>query len=116
MDRSSSAETEQVFPLAELRDRRAGSGDLYLEFLRSDSLSAGLYVLEVGADDPQEPHLEDEVYVVMAGRASLIAGANTHQVEPGHVIYVPKHMTHRFIDVTERLELLVIFAPPETEP
>jgi mannose-6-phosphate isomerase-like protein (cupin superfamily) len=83
--------------------------------LRSESLSAGLYVLEAGADDPQQPHLEDEVYVVMAGRATLDAGENSHPVEPGHVIYVPKRMSHRFVGVTERLELLVIFAPPESE-
>lgn len=31
------------------------------------------------------------------------------------MIYIPKEMAHRFVDVTERLELLVIFAPPESE-
>ena len=50
------------------------SGELYLEFLRRDSLSCGLYVLEAGATDPQEPHQEDEVYLVLGGRAWLRAG------------------------------------------
>jgi hypothetical protein len=35
---------------AEAQDR---TGELYLEFLRRDSMSCGLYVLEPGADDPQ---------------------------------------------------------------
>src|SRR5712691_6192545 len=105
MDEPTTGEAEQVFPFAELKDRRAGGGDLYLEFLRSESLSAGLYVLEAGADDSQQPHLEDEVYVVMAGRATLKAGENIYPVGPGHVIYIPQHMTHRFADVTERLAL-----------
>lgn len=35
---------------AELQER---TGELYLEFLRRDSLSCGLYVLEPGATDPR---------------------------------------------------------------
>jgi mannose-6-phosphate isomerase-like protein (cupin superfamily) len=104
-----------VFPLQELNERQATGAELYLEFLRSEALSAGLYVLEPGANDPQRPHHEDEVYVVMAGHAAIVARSNTHQVGPGDVIYIPKETEHRFVEVTERLELLVIFAPPEIE-
>jgi len=35
------------------------------------SISAGLYVLEAGADDPQGPHRQDEIYYVIAGRAQI---------------------------------------------
>lgn len=71
MDASSQPEPERVFALHELNERRATGGELYLEFLRSEALSAGLYVLEPGAEDPQQPHHEDEVYVLMAGHATL---------------------------------------------
>ena len=50
---------------------RPGTGrgaPLYREFLRVPDLSAGLYVLEAGATDPQSPHTEDELYYVVAGR------------------------------------------------
>jgi len=36
-------------------------------------MSAGLYVLPVGATDPQRPHHEDEMYYVIRGRAPFHA-------------------------------------------
>ena len=39
------------------------------EHLRTDDLSIGTYVIPAGGEDPQEPHTEDEVYVVSSGRA-----------------------------------------------
>ena len=90
------------------------SGELYLEFLRRDSLSCGLYVLEPVADDPQTPHQEDEVYVVLAGRARLTVAGRDQPVGPGSVVFVARTVPHRFADVTERLSVLVLFAPAES--
>jgi mannose-6-phosphate isomerase-like protein (cupin superfamily) len=95
----------------EVQDR---TGELYLEFLRRDSMSCGLYVLEPGADDPQEPHQEDEVYVVVAGRARLSMADQDQPVGPGSVLFVARAVPHRFHDVTERLSVLVFFAPAES--
>jgi mannose-6-phosphate isomerase-like protein (cupin superfamily) len=95
----------------EVQDR---TGELYLEFLRRDSMSCGLYVLEPGADDPQEPHQEDEVYVVVAGRARLRTVDQDQPVGPGSVLFVARTVPHRFHDVTERLSVLVFFAPAES--
>jgi mannose-6-phosphate isomerase-like protein (cupin superfamily) len=96
---------------AELQER---TGELYLEFLRRDSLSCGLYVLEPGADDPQTPHQEDEVYVVLAGRARLTVAGRDQPVGPSSVVFVARTVPHRFADVTERLSVLVLFAPAES--
>jgi mannose-6-phosphate isomerase-like protein (cupin superfamily) len=93
---------------------QARTGELYLEFLRRDSMSCGLYVLEPGADDPQEPHQEDEVYVVLAGRARLRMADQDRPVGPGSVLFVARTVPHRFHDVTERLSVLVFFAPAES--
>ena len=41
------------------------------EHLRTDDLSIGTYAIPAGGADPQEPHTEDEVYVVSSGRAVL---------------------------------------------
>jgi mannose-6-phosphate isomerase-like protein (cupin superfamily) len=93
---------------------QARTGELYLEFLRRDSMSCGLYVLEPGADDPQQPHQEDEVYVVRAGRARLRMADQDQPVGPGSVLFVAGTVPHRFHDVTERLSVLVFFAPAES--
>lgn len=104
----------QHFTLAALRARHNRHGGLYDEFLRVDSLSAGLYVLPADAPDPQSPHDQDEVYVVLTGSASFTAAGDTIRVTAGSTIFVPAHEEHRFHDVTERLEVVVLFAPPES--
>lgn len=106
-------------PLDELRRRRRLSGELYLEFLRQPALSAGLYEIAAGADDPQTPHHEDEVYIVMSGRAQLRVRDKDRSVETGTVAYVPKEVPHRFHSVVEPLSVVVVFAPaesPDTAP
>lgn len=85
----------------------------WLEFQRSDAMSSGLYVLGVGERDEQTPHTEDEVYVVLRGRAALVTPQDRVDVASGDVLFVPACEEHRFVDVTEELVLLVVFAPPE---
>jgi mannose-6-phosphate isomerase-like protein (cupin superfamily) len=100
--------------LLDLKSAREQAGRPYLEFIRVDSMSVGLYVLPAGAVDGQSPHSEDEVYVVIGGRGRFTAGAVTRDVAPGDVLFVPAGMDHRFHDITEELRLAVIFSPPET--
>jgi mannose-6-phosphate isomerase-like protein (cupin superfamily) len=100
--------------LAEVEEQRAQSGKLYREFLRVPAMSAGLYVLAVGATDRQKPHREDEVYYVLRGRARFKAGAEDREVFAGSVIFVAAEVGHRFYDITEELAVLVLFAPAET--
>jgi mannose-6-phosphate isomerase-like protein (cupin superfamily) len=102
-----------AFELTALEARRAERASPYLEFLRVPSLSVGLYTLEPGAVDGQSPHTEDEIYVVMSGRARITVGDEVRDVDPGSVIYVAATVPHRFHDITERLEILVVFAPAE---
>jgi hypothetical protein len=51
-----------AWDLATVESERASEGQRYREFLRVPDLSAGLYVLDAGATDPQSPHTEDELY------------------------------------------------------
>lgn len=99
--------------LADLLEQQLATGQPYLEFLRAESMSAGLYVLPAGAKDDQQPHTEDEVYVVLAGRSRFTAGDETRDVRPGDTIFVPANERHLFHDIVEELRLIVVFAPPE---
>ena len=60
----------------------AGSGVYWAEHLRVSDLSVGTYSIPAGADDDQEPHTEDEVYVVTSGQATLEAGGPTATASP----------------------------------
>jgi mannose-6-phosphate isomerase-like protein (cupin superfamily) len=106
----------KLFQMPELLAQRQRSQRAYLEFLRVPALSAGLYALPAGAADPQSPHREDEVYLVVAGRASFRAGAEDHPVGPGTLIFVEAGLEHRFHSITEDLAVLVLFAPAECPP
>lgn len=103
----------QVWELSEIDRMRMADQRLYREFLRVPDLSAGLYVLEVGAIDPQSPHTEDELYYVVGGRGSVTVGTETRGVSPGSLIFVAATVPHRFHDIVERLEILVVFGPAE---
>ena len=102
-----------AWELDELEAARAGSGRLYHEFISVPDLSGGLYVLEAGATDPQSPHTEDELYVVMSGRGRVMVGGEVRPVQPGSVVFVAAGVEHRFHDIEERLVLLVAFGPAE---
>jgi mannose-6-phosphate isomerase-like protein (cupin superfamily) len=67
----------------------------------------------VGSEDHQHPHASDEVYVVLRGRGSLRVRDRNHDVRQGSVISVDHGEEHRFVDVTEDLHVLVVFAPPD---
>ena len=103
----------QHYQLAGLEARRAAAGRLYLEFLRVPALSCGLYTLPAGGVDPQQPHSEDEVYVIMQGKGQIRVGGEDMPVEAGAVVYVPAHVEHRFHSIEEELQVVVLFAPAE---
>ncbi|MBP7691104.1 MAG: cupin domain-containing protein [Anaerolineales bacterium] len=99
--------------LTELLEHQRATRQRYFEFLRVPSLSVGLYRLPAGGQDPQQPHTEDEVYQVLAGRARLRVGAEDHAVAPGAILYVAAGVPHAFHTITEDLDVLVFFAPAE---
>lgn len=86
---------------------------VYAELLRVPAMSVGHYRLAAGATDPQEPHTEDEVYVVLSGRGVLRTPAADAAAVPGAVLYVPAGEEHRFVEIEESLEVIVLFAPAE---
>ena len=89
-----------------------GEPNHWIEHLASGDLSVGTYSIPAGGADDQEPHGEDEIYVVRDGAATLVTGSGTAAVRPGSVIFVPAGERHQFTDVREDLSLLVVFAPP----
>ena len=100
------------FTLGDLTREQQESAEPWLEFLRVPALRAGLYVLAPGAWDHQTPHEEDEIYYVVAGRATFEAGREKRDVEAGAVIYVAAHQEHRFTNIVEELKVLVVFSAP----
>ena len=101
------------FAWTRLLEAQREHGQRYLEFIRSGALSTGLYVLPAGSIDEQQPHSEDEIYIVMAGGALFTAVDESREVRAGDVLFVAAGVPHHFHDISEELRLIVVFAPPE---
>lgn len=107
-------ETKFAFDVQALQAARRAAGQMYHEFLRVPSMSAGLYVIPADGTDPQQPHNEDEIYYIVSGKGHFTYDGQDVAVEAGSVLYVPKQVEHRFHTVEEDLTILVFFAPAES--
>jgi mannose-6-phosphate isomerase-like protein (cupin superfamily) len=101
------------FRLEELEAQRTANDGAYLQFLRERHMSVGLYALDRGTSDPQQPHKQDEVYFVVSGRGAITVGNETTAVARGSVVYVPAGTPHKFHHISEDLRMMVVFSPPE---
>jgi mannose-6-phosphate isomerase-like protein (cupin superfamily) len=104
----------QLFDANSLAQRRGTSSKKYTPFMDDQAITAGMYYLAPGANDTQAPHGQDEVYVVLSGNGTLQAGAQALAAVPGKVLYVRAGVPHMFTNITEELELLVIFSSAAT--
>lgn len=106
------------FDLPSLEKALAGSDEPYLPFFDSRVLRLGLYALPAGGVDGQPVHEDDEIYYVVKGRAVLLAADERIPVEPGSVAFVRAGVVHKFVEIEEDLEVLVIFGetPGEGDP
>ena len=104
-----------AFDTSKLTADLASAGEEWMEFLRVPAMSLGIYRLKAGQQDLQTPHHEDEVYVVLQGRAVLRAEGKEVPAVPGSVLFVEAEAEHRFERIEEDFAALVVFAPAETE-
>jgi quercetin dioxygenase-like cupin family protein len=83
---------------------------VYRETIQTPEFRGGHYVLQAGADDLQQPHREDEAYLVLSGRATFEEAGERQPVRQGHVIIVKAGVPHRFVEIEEDVTLFVLFA------
>lgn len=73
----------------------------------SPGLELGVYVLVAPEPDRQQPHDDDEVYIVLEGTGVLDVEGKKVELREGHALFVPAHAEHQFSGY-ESLSLLVI--------
>ena len=102
-----------AFDVQQLAAALARDRHEFAEFFRSPSESLSLTVARwpAGSVDDQQPHTEDEIYYVVAGRAKLTVNGEPTPVESGSVAFVAAGVEHRFIEITEDLDVLVFWSP-----
>ncbi len=100
------------FAIREVQQRLAAGSGGYEIVHRSPGLELGVYVLVAPEPDTQQPHADDEVYVVLDGRGTLEVGGQAFDVSEGDALFVEAGAEHRFTGY-ESLSVLVIFARPD---
>jgi mannose-6-phosphate isomerase-like protein (cupin superfamily) len=102
------------FDVEATRHRLSANGGGYEVVHRSPGLELGVYVLVAPEPDRQQPHEQDEVYIVLDGSGTLdVEGVETRLVE-GEALFVPAGAEHRFT-AYEHLSLLVVFNGPHSD-
>jgi mannose-6-phosphate isomerase-like protein (cupin superfamily) len=98
-----------AFDVDAVKERlKAGNGG-YEIVHESPGLEVGVYVLVAPEPDRQQPHEDDELYVVLEGRGNLEVEGESTPVEEGSAVFVPAGADHRFSGY-EGLSVLVTFA------
>jgi mannose-6-phosphate isomerase-like protein (cupin superfamily) len=101
-----------AFDIKAAKERLTDAGGGYEIVHTSPGLELGVYVLVAPEPDRQQPHEDDEVYVVIEGRGTLdVEGVQTPLAE-GNGIFVPAGAEHGFTGY-EQLTVLVIFDRPK---
>jgi mannose-6-phosphate isomerase-like protein (cupin superfamily) len=100
--------TAHPFDIAACRQRLVEAGGGYEVVHRSAGLELGVYVLVAPEPDRQQPHEDDEVYVVIEGRGTLDVEGKAVELREGNAVFVPAGAEHRFSGY-EQLSVLVLF-------
>jgi mannose-6-phosphate isomerase-like protein (cupin superfamily) len=96
------------FDIEDVKQRLAAGTGGYEIVHESAGLEIGVYVLVAPEPDRQQPHEDDEVYVVLEGEGTLEIEGAPVELREGHAIFVPAGAEHRFVGY-EHLALLVVF-------
>ena len=97
-----------AFGIAEVKDRLVAAAGGYEIVHQSPGLELGVYVLVAPEPDRQQPHEDDEVYIVLAGNGLLEVEGESLPVAEGSAVFVEAGADHRF-SAYEQLCVLVIF-------
>ena len=100
------------FTVARATDLVAKSDDkAYGVLLEHGTLELGYYAPE--GVDPQQPHTQDEIYVIQSGSGFFVLGDERQPFETGEALFVPAGVTHRFEDFSDDFAAWVVFYGPE---
>jgi mannose-6-phosphate isomerase-like protein (cupin superfamily) len=99
--------------IAGAKERLAAGIGGYEVVHRSPGLEIAVYVLVAPEPDRQQPHEDDEVYVLLEGSGVLEIEGENVELREGHAVFVPAGAEHRFVGY-EHLSVLVIFERRQT--
>ena len=97
--------TERALELVAQSDDRA-----YGVLLAHGTMELGFY--KPDGVDPQNPHDQDEIYIVRSGTGIFVCGDERRPFEAGEALFVPAGVVHRFEAFSDDFGAWVVFYGP----
>lgn len=97
--------------LAELRARLGAAAEPFVVAMARGTMRIELFAPR--GRDVQQPHDQDELYIVNRGEGWFVRAADRVPVKAGDVLFVPAGAVHRFEEFSEDFETWVIFWGPK---
>lgn len=94
--------------MANLEETPDGKRLLYP--IRHGTMRIGVYAPR--ERDPQHPHDQDELYIVIGGTGTFVKGTERRSFKPGDLIFVEAGVPHRFEDFGPDFATWVMFWGP----
>lgn len=107
------ADAEWQFSLASVQDAIAARNDgkRFHYPLHHGSMRVGVYAPR--GEDPQQPHTQDELYIIQSGSGEFVKGSERRAIKPNDVLFVEAGITHRFENFTDDFSTWVVFWGPQ---
>ncbi|WPU96829.1 cupin domain-containing protein [Mucilaginibacter sabulilitoris] len=85
-------------------------GQLFVKVIQHGSMSVEIY--RPDNIDPQTPHLQDELYMIISGHGEFLNDGVRTTFQQGDVLFVKAGTEHRFENFTSDFATWVIFYGP----
>ncbi len=103
--------SERMTTIRALQAARDSDDGRYGVLLENGSMELGYY--KPSGTDEQEPHDQDEIYIVQTGSGNFICGEKTIAFAPGDALFVAAGVPHRFVDFSADFAAWVVFYGPK---
>jgi mannose-6-phosphate isomerase-like protein (cupin superfamily) len=100
-----------LVPLADFQRELAARSEPYWQGMAHGSMRVLLFKPELR--DVQEPHRQDEIYIVKSGTGTFSKSGEVRAFGPGDVIFVEAGAEHRFESFSDDFETWVVFWGPD---
>ncbi|ANU07298.1 cupin domain-containing protein [Paraurantiacibacter namhicola] len=97
--------------LADFEGGLAATPEPFFAGLAHGTMTVELFRPE--GEDTQQPHAQDELYIIRRGRSEFLRGGERVSVGEGDSLFVPAGMDHRFVDFSDDFDTWVVFWGPE---
>jgi len=93
--------------LSEARDRLIHESELFVVLFRRGDFSVELFAPR--GTDTQQPHDQDEAYIVASGSGTFRRGKERVPFQPGDFLFFAASVPHRFEKFTDDFQTWVLF-------